>query len=148
MTPSRVSNASSSEDEEEEPVRWFGQRRSHIIFYVMVTLAAVLLYIAGVMPAEPKEVHPTPAVIPEPAKHEVEMSEEELPSSSGEKIQPEEDSPLFKMLPEKVQDWYFKQKSNLQEQLEEGTTVTYYKSPHHLVKSNVGDFLKAQENHG
>ena len=133
-------DASPRSDSSEEEQHRCSPARSHVIFYVIATVAAVSLYVMGVMPNKSSEV-PTD-VVQRPLPHaEIEMSDvAALPTHVP---QPEEKSAFFKMLPEKVQDWYFEEKRNLKQQMHK-TQVTYYKSPHHLVHTNADQFLKSQ----
>ncbi|CAL1171886.1 unnamed protein product [Cladocopium goreaui] len=129
-----------STSSDEEPQRCT-PARSHIMFYVLATIAAVVLYVVGIMPNKATEA-PAPDVVQRPLAHaEIEMSD--VAALSTHAPQPEEKSPFFKMLPEKVQDWYFEEKRNLKQQMHK-TQVTYYKSPHHLVHTNADQFLKSQ----
>ncbi|CAJ1343959.1 unnamed protein product [Effrenium voratum] len=65
----------------------------------------------------------------------------ELPTSPPKQDDPKEKKSLFKMLPPVFQDWYLEQKQAIQQQMEKAQ-VTYYKSPHRLVRVSGDEFLK------
>eukprot|EP00435_Cladocopium_sp_Y103_P027677 s2533_g6.t2 len=65
--------ASPSSSSEEEPQRCT-PARSHIMFYVLATIAAVVLYVVGIMPNKATEA-PAPDVVQRPLAAEIEMSD-------------------------------------------------------------------------
>ncbi|CAK8994486.1 Uncharacterized protein SCF082_LOCUS3958 [Durusdinium trenchii] len=137
-SPSASPLESSSDD---EPQRC-AILRGHKIFYVIATVAAVLLYVVGVMPNRKAEAE-SPDLVRKPlALGEIEMSDTAVLSTRPP--EPEEKSAFFRMLPEQLQDWYFQEKRDLKQQMHK-TKVTYYKSPHHLVHTDANQFLKSQQ---